>query len=144
MSRIGNLAIKLPAGITCTFSESAGKVSVKGSKGELSQDIKPGFKVQINDGTVQVTRPSDEKISQKSRETSKPKAAWKTRWEADSAYKAWREAQVPKGTVISDEQKAKFADLQADAFRCRDKIRREEGLKTEATAQAAGGAGADE
>jgi len=61
MSRIGNLAIKLPAGITCTFSESAGKVSVKGSKGELSQEIKPGFKVQINADTIQVTRPSDEK-----------------------------------------------------------------------------------
>jgi len=104
-----------------------------------------GFLVsRINAAYGTKTRSSDEKISQKGKGTSKPKAAWKTRWEADPAYKAWKEAQVPKGTVISDEQKAKFADLQADAFRCRDKIRREEGLKTEAAAQIAGGSSADE
>ena len=61
MSRIGKSIIKLPAGTSCTFAEAAGKVVVKGSKGELSQDIKSGFKVAINDGTLEVSRPSDEK-----------------------------------------------------------------------------------
>jgi len=59
MSRIGKLPIKLPAGITCAVS--GGKVTVKGPKGELSQDIKPGFGVAVENGVVTVSNPSTEK-----------------------------------------------------------------------------------
>ncbi|MBM3177524.1 MAG: 50S ribosomal protein L6 [Bacteroidetes bacterium] len=61
MSRIGNLIIKLPAGTTCAFNASTATVSVKGAKGELQQVLKPGFDVKVGDGTVSVTRPSEEK-----------------------------------------------------------------------------------
>ena len=61
MSRIGRLPISLPKGVTCTYSEGNKKVTVKGPKGELHQVLKPNFKVKIDDGTVEVSRPSDEK-----------------------------------------------------------------------------------
>jgi large subunit ribosomal protein L6 len=61
MSRIGRLPITLPKGVTCTFSEGNRKVSVKGPKGELHQELKPNFKVKVEEGSVEVSRPSDEK-----------------------------------------------------------------------------------
>jgi len=61
MSRIGKSIITLPAGITCTYQQATSVVTVKGSKGELSQAIKPGFNVKVEGSTVSVTRPSDEK-----------------------------------------------------------------------------------
>lgn len=61
MSRIGNLLIKVPAGTSCSFAEASGKVTVKGAKGELSQDIKAGFKVAVSEGEITVSRPTDEK-----------------------------------------------------------------------------------
>jgi large subunit ribosomal protein L6 len=59
MSRIGKLPINLPSGITCAVS--GGKVTVKGPKGELSQEIKPGFGVSVENGVVTVSNPSTEK-----------------------------------------------------------------------------------
>lgn len=61
MSRIGRLPIALPNGVTCTFSEQQRKVSVKGPKGELHQVLSPNFKVAVDNGTITVSRPSDEK-----------------------------------------------------------------------------------
>lgn len=61
MSRIGKLVIKVPAGTTCTYTASTGKVTVKGPKGELDQEVKPGFTVSVNDGQITVDRPSEEK-----------------------------------------------------------------------------------
>ena len=61
MSRIGRLPIALPNGVTCTYSEGNKKVTVKGPKGELHQVLKPDFKVKIENGSVQVSRPTDEK-----------------------------------------------------------------------------------
>ncbi len=61
MSRIGRLPIEVPKGVTCTFSESNKKVSVKGPKGELHQDLKSNFKVKVENNTIEVTRPSDDK-----------------------------------------------------------------------------------
>src|SRR6185436_2016474 len=61
MSRIGRLSITLPKGVTCTFSEGNHKVSVKGPKGELHQVLKPAFGVKVENDTVKVSRPSDEK-----------------------------------------------------------------------------------
>jgi large subunit ribosomal protein L6 len=61
MSRIGRLPIALPKGVTCTFAEANHKVSVKGPKGELHQVLKPNFSVKVENDTIHVNRPSDEK-----------------------------------------------------------------------------------
>jgi len=61
MSRIGKQPIKLPVGTTCNFNAANGVVTVKGSKGELKQTIKSGFGVSIEDGSVVVSRPSEDK-----------------------------------------------------------------------------------
>jgi len=59
MSRIGKAPITLPAGVSVTVKES--KISVKGPKGELHQAINPDITVEVNDGKIKVTRPTDEK-----------------------------------------------------------------------------------
>jgi large subunit ribosomal protein L6 len=61
MSRIGRLPIAIPKGVTCTFSEGNHRVSVKGPKGELHQVLKTKFNVKVDNGTIEVTRPSDDK-----------------------------------------------------------------------------------
>lgn len=61
MSRIGRLPIELPKGVTCTFSESEHKVTVKGPKGELKQLIDPSFKIVMKDGSLEVERPTEQK-----------------------------------------------------------------------------------
>lgn len=60
MSRIGKLPINIPAGVTVTIG-SDNLVTVKGPKGELSQEVNPDIKVSVEDGVLSVTRPSDEK-----------------------------------------------------------------------------------
>lgn len=60
MSRIGKLPINLPAGVTITVGKD-NMVTVKGPKGELSQDVNSDIKVSVEDGVLAVTRPSDEK-----------------------------------------------------------------------------------
>lgn len=52
MSRIGKQIINIPSGAEVTFSNNV--LTVKGSKGELKRDIKPGFDIQIENGTVTV------------------------------------------------------------------------------------------
>ena len=59
MSRIGNAPIDLPQGVEINVSDS-NLVSVKGPKGELSQQIDPDLSLEIEDGTIQVTRPTDQ------------------------------------------------------------------------------------
>ncbi|WP_026474777.1 50S ribosomal protein L6 [Alkaliflexus imshenetskii] len=59
MSRIGKSPINIPAGVNVTVKEN--RVTVKGPKGELQQQIHPDINVEINDGVVSITRPSDEK-----------------------------------------------------------------------------------
>jgi len=61
MSRIGRLPVSLPKGVTCTFSESDRKVTVKGPKGELKQLIAPDFKISVEAEKVHVERPSEQK-----------------------------------------------------------------------------------
>lgn len=58
MSRIGNNPIAIPEGTTVTVAD--GVVTVKGKLGELSQDFSD-VEIQVADGEVQVTRPSDSK-----------------------------------------------------------------------------------
>jgi large subunit ribosomal protein L6 len=61
MSRIGKQPIELPKGVTFTFSKEKNKVSVKGPKGELHQDIDPDFIIKHEASTVSVERPTDQK-----------------------------------------------------------------------------------
>ena len=61
MSRIGRQPIELPKGVTCTFSESEHKVTVKGPKGELKQTIDPDFKIVLKEGSLEVERPTEQK-----------------------------------------------------------------------------------
>lgn len=59
MSRIGKKSITIPAGVT--VNADATKITVKGPKGELTEAMFPGIKVEIADSTVHVTRESDER-----------------------------------------------------------------------------------
>jgi large subunit ribosomal protein L6 len=60
MSRIGRLPIAIPNGVTVTVSEM-NVVTVKGPKGELTQNMSPKMNIAIEDNTLVVTRPSDVK-----------------------------------------------------------------------------------
>jgi large subunit ribosomal protein L6 len=57
MSRIGRKPISVPDGVTVEVG--AGRVSVKGPKGELGQELSPDMKVEQSDGVVTVERPTD-------------------------------------------------------------------------------------
>lgn len=59
MSRIGKLPVIIPAGVSVLIDKNT--VTVKGPKGELKQVIDPVITIEINDGILQVSRPSDEK-----------------------------------------------------------------------------------
>lgn len=59
MSRIGKLPVVIPAGVTVTVKGT--DVTVKGPKGELHQEVNPDIKVEVVDGHVQVSRPSDDR-----------------------------------------------------------------------------------
>lgn len=60
MSRIGKAIINIPAGVEIKVSAD-NIVTVKGPKGELHQDLKPGFSVKVENGILTVERPNDEK-----------------------------------------------------------------------------------
>ena len=60
MSRIGRAPITIPGGVTVTVGED-NIVKVKGPKGELSRKIHHDMKVEVEDGHVKVSRPSDDK-----------------------------------------------------------------------------------
>lgn len=59
MSRIGLATITLPDSINVDVKDNV--VTVKGSKAELKQEIKEGFKVSIEDGVLSIERPSEAK-----------------------------------------------------------------------------------
>ncbi len=59
MSRIGKKAVKLASGVTLTVSP-ANEVTVKGPKGELKQNIDRDITVEVKDGEVLITRPTDQ------------------------------------------------------------------------------------
>ncbi|HEY5917678.1 MAG TPA: 50S ribosomal protein L6 [Chryseolinea sp.] len=61
MSRIGKQPISIPKGVTFTFSKENHKVSIKGPKGELHQNIDPDFIIKQEEGNVLVERPTDQK-----------------------------------------------------------------------------------
>lgn len=59
MSRIGRKPINIPAGVDVKFEN--GVITVKGSKGTLTQKIHPNMTVTIEENVIIVTRPNDEK-----------------------------------------------------------------------------------
>lgn len=60
MSRIGKNPITVPAGVTITVDKS-NLVTVKGPKGELTQQLDPELELKIEDGEATVVRPTDQK-----------------------------------------------------------------------------------
>jgi len=60
MSRIGKLPVNLPSGVTITVSDD-NVVSVKGPLGTLSQKVDSDIKVEVENNTIILSRPSDEK-----------------------------------------------------------------------------------
>jgi len=61
MSRVGKLPIKIPSGVTITVG--SGDVVVKGPKGELTQFIVPGVKVEVKDDEAVVTPKDNSKTA---------------------------------------------------------------------------------
>jgi len=58
MSRIGKKPVELPKGVTAEVKGTT--VKVKGPKGELSRTLHPEMIVEMENGVINVKRPSDE------------------------------------------------------------------------------------
>jgi len=61
MSRIGKMPIPVPAGVEVKIDGS--NVAVKGPKGQLQLVVAEPIKVALEDSSVVVTRPDDERLS---------------------------------------------------------------------------------
>lgn len=61
MSRIGKKPIALPKGVEVKVSGS--KISVKGPKGQLDQDIHGELKVEVGSDEITVSRPNDSRMN---------------------------------------------------------------------------------
>jgi large subunit ribosomal protein L6 len=59
MSRIGKLPITIPSGVTIKISDK-NLITVKGSKGELTQQVDPDIIVKVEDNTLLVQRPTEQ------------------------------------------------------------------------------------
>jgi large subunit ribosomal protein L6 len=59
MSRIGRLPIPVPSGVEVTIDGRS--VTVKGPKGTLNRELHPDMRLTREDGTLLVTRPSEDK-----------------------------------------------------------------------------------
>src|SRR6476646_5048902 len=59
MSRIGRQPIPVPNGVTVTVGND-NVITVKGPKGELKQAIDRDIKVEVADGNINITRPTDQ------------------------------------------------------------------------------------
>jgi large subunit ribosomal protein L6 len=60
MSRVGKKPIELPSGVEAKIE--TGKITVKGSLGQISQDINPKLVVRKESNTLVVERPSNQKL----------------------------------------------------------------------------------
>jgi large subunit ribosomal protein L6 len=61
VSRIGKKPISIPSGVTVSKKDYL--ISVKGPKGELSNEFHPNITVDVTDAEITVTRPNDLKIN---------------------------------------------------------------------------------
>jgi large subunit ribosomal protein L6 len=59
MSRIGKLPITIPEKVIVTQKDNV--ITVKGPKGELSQEMNPAITVEVEGNTLTVSRPNDER-----------------------------------------------------------------------------------
>lgn len=59
MSRIGRSPIKLASGVTVTVS-AANEITVKGPKGELKRAMDRDIKLEVKDGEILISRPTDQ------------------------------------------------------------------------------------
>lgn len=59
MSRIGKAPVTVPSGVTVTVGND-NTITVKGPKGELKQPIDRDIKVEVKDGQILITRPTDQ------------------------------------------------------------------------------------
>ncbi|MGC4034483.1 MAG: 50S ribosomal protein L6 [Chitinophagaceae bacterium] len=59
MSRIGKKAVTIPSGVTASVG-SDNVLTVKGPKGELKQAVDRDIKIEVKDGTVNFSRPTDQ------------------------------------------------------------------------------------
>ena len=57
MSRIGRLPITVPAGVEVTLAGS--HITVRGTRGTLERSLPPSMRVDVADGVVTVSRPTD-------------------------------------------------------------------------------------
>jgi len=60
MSRIGKLPISIPAGVQIKVTDK-NLVTVKGSLGELSQQVDPDILIKVEDGHITLERPTEQK-----------------------------------------------------------------------------------
>jgi large subunit ribosomal protein L6 len=60
MSRIGKAVISIPSGVSVDVSKG-NFVTVKGARGSLTEQINPELNIKIEDGTLSVERPTDQK-----------------------------------------------------------------------------------
>ena len=60
MSRIGKAPISIPSGVEINISKG-NNVTIKGPKGELQQQVNPDLGIEIEDGVLTVTRPTESK-----------------------------------------------------------------------------------
>ncbi len=60
MSRIGKLPVNLPKGVSVDINDS-NVISVKGPLGELKQSIAKDIKIEVENNTLILTRPSESK-----------------------------------------------------------------------------------
>jgi large subunit ribosomal protein L6 len=59
MSRIGKKPVLIPNGVTVTVGAD-NTIAVKGPKGELKQTIDRDIKVEVKDGKIEISRPTDQ------------------------------------------------------------------------------------
>ncbi|MCL2594316.1 MAG: 50S ribosomal protein L6 [Promicromonosporaceae bacterium] len=61
MSRIGKIPVPVPAGVDVKIDGS--NVTIKGPKGTVEHAVVAPIRVELKDGTIEVTRPDDERDS---------------------------------------------------------------------------------
>lgn len=59
MSRIGKQPISIPSGVTVSIA-NGNVVTVKGPKGELKESIDRDIAIEVKDGQILITRPTDQ------------------------------------------------------------------------------------
>ena len=59
MSRVGLNPVSIPEGVTVSVKGS--NINIKGPKGELNQKYDPDFKIKIEENTLSISRPSEQK-----------------------------------------------------------------------------------